>query len=175
MTKPLDRDRAYSLIEVKAVTDDGGKRTFSGIATTMDVDRVNDTIDPTGVKYKNPLVLLHQHNHERPIGTVTFKKPTSKGIEFTAEIPVVDEPGPFKDRCDTAWLEIKSGVVRAVSIGFRPLKWSYRDDYGIDFEEIEVYELSTVSVPANAAALITGVGKSMIANVKSLDDAASGK
>lgn len=169
MSKPLERDRAYSVITVKAVTDDGGKRIFSGIASTMDVDRVNDTIDPMGIKYKNPLVLLHQHDHDRPIGTVTFKKPTSNGVEFTAEIPVIGEPGPFKDRCDTAWLEIKSGVVRAVSIGFRPLKWSYREDYGIDFQEIEVYELSTVSVPANASALINGVGKSIAAGVKSLD------
>lgn len=169
MTKPLDRDRAYSMITVKAVEDDGSRRIFSGIATTMDVDRVNDTIDPAGVQYKNPLVLLHQHNHEKPIGTVTFKKPTSKGIEFTAEIPIVAEPGPFKDRVDTAWLEIKSGVVRAVSIGFRPLKWSYRDDYGIDFQEIEVYELSTVSVPANSQALITGVGKAIPQSIKSFD------
>lgn len=170
MTKaPPARDRAYSMIEVKGFNNASGKRIFSGIATTMDVDRVNDTIDPLGVKFKNPLVLLHQHDHDRPIGTVTFKKPTAKGIEFTAEIPVIDEPGPLKDRVDTAAGEIEHGLVRAVSIGFRPLKWSYRDDYGIDFQEIEVYELSTVSVPANAAALITGVGKSMIQAIKSLD------
>jgi HK97 family phage prohead protease len=169
MTKMLANDRAYSLLDVKGIADDGGKRIFSGIASNMDVDRVNDTINPLGVKYKNPLVLLHQHEHDRPIGIVTFKKPTSKGVEFTAEIPVIDEPGSFKDRVDTAWLEIKSGVVRAVSIGFRPLKYAYRDDGGIDFQEIEVYELSTVSVPANASALITGVGKSMTSAIKSLD------
>ena len=65
-----------------------------------------------------------------------------------AEIPVVEEPGPFKDRVDTAWSEISYGVVRAVSIGFRPIKYAYKDDGGNDFQEIEIYELSSVSIPA---------------------------
>lgn len=169
MTKPLDRDRAYSLFEVKAATEADGKRTFSGWATTPDTDRVNDVIDPMGAKFKNPVALLHQHNHEKPIGMVMFEKPTAKGIKFTAEIPVVDEPGSFKDRVDTAWAEIKSGVVRAVSIGFRALKYAWKDDGGIDFQEIEIYELSTVSIPANASALITSVGKAIPQGIKSFD------
>lgn len=176
MSKPLARDRAYSLIEVKGFDTSGGKRVFSGVATTMDVDRVNDTINPMGVKFKNPLVLLHQHDHERPIGKVTFKTPTAKGIEFTAEIPVINEPGSLKDRVDTAAGEIEHGLVRAVSIGFRPIKYAFnKETGGYDFLEIEVYELSTVSVPANAQALITGVGKSMVQTVKSFDTTASGQ
>lgn len=155
-------NRAYSLVEVKSLNEE--KRTFSGWATTPDSDRVNDTINPLGAKFTNPLVLLHQHDSDRPIGSVKFKKPTKSGIEFDAEIPVIKEPGPLKDRVDTAWGEIKSGLVRAVSIGFRPIKYAFMDDGGIDFQEIEIYELSTVSVPANAGALITGVGKSLDAS-----------
>lgn len=162
----------HSFTEVKAVQDNSGRRIFSGMATNSMVDRVGDTIDPMGASFKNPLVLLHQHNHERPIGTVTFDKPTTKGIKFTAEIPVVDEPGSFKDRVDTAWAEIKSGVVRAVSIGFRAMKYAFRDDGGIDFQEIEIYELSTVSVPANASAMIDSVAKSVISSHENFDIAA---
>lgn len=150
--------RAYSAFEVKAL--DTGRRTFAGWATTPATDRVGDTINPLGATFKNPLVLLHQHRHDQPIGTVTFKRPTAKGIEFTAEIPVVEEPGLFKDRVDTAWSEISYGVVRAVSIGFRPIKYAYKDDGGIDFQEIEIYELSSVSIPALPDAVITSV-KSM--------------
>jgi len=150
-------NRAYSLLAVEKAVDDGGKRRFSGWATTPELDRVSDTIDPMGAKFTNPLVLLHQHNHDAPIGSVTFKKPTKRGIEFDAEIPVIAEPGPLKDRVDTAWGEIKSGLVRAVSIGFRALKYAFKEDGGIEFQEIEVYELSTVSIPANAGALITSV------------------
>ena len=148
-------DRAYSIIETKGLDDK--KRTFSGMATTPAPDRVNDTIDPMGARFKNPLVLLHQHDHSAPIGTVKFGKATAKGIPFEAEIPVIDEPGPLRDRVETAWGEIKHGLVRAVSIGFRPLKYEYKTDGGVHFGEIEVMELSAVSVPANAEAVISVV------------------
>lgn len=119
-----------------------------------------DTINPLGATFKNPLVLLHQHRGDQPIGKVTLKKPTAKGIEFDAEIPFVQEPGPFKDRCDTAWGEISYGVVRFVSIGFRALKYSYMENGGVEYSEIEIYELSTVSIPALPEAVISQV-KSM--------------
>lgn len=121
---------------------------------------MGDTIDPAGVKYANPLALLHGHDHNLPIGSATFKSPTKKGVEFSAEIPVVSDEYPsLKDRVDTAWGELKYGLVRAVSIGFRPVKWSYTDQ-GVDYQEIEVYELSTVAIPALPEAVITAV-KSM--------------
>lgn len=167
--------RAYSAFEVKAL--DNERRTFKGWATTPAVDRMSDTINPLGAKFKNPLVLLHQHDHNMPIGSVKFSKPTEKGIEFEAEIPMINEAGPLKDRLDTAWGEIKHGLVRAVSIGFRPIKYSFMDDGGIDFQEIEIFELSSVSIPANATAIINAV-KSMdggplsieaIQRIKSMD------
>lgn len=147
--------RAYSAFEVKAV--DQRRRIFTGWATTPATDRVGDTINPLGATFKNPLVLLHQHRHDQPIGSVTFKKPTAKGIEFEAEIPIVAEPGPLKDRTDTAWGEITYGIVRAVSIGFKPIKYAFKEDGGIEFQEVEIYELSSVSVPALPEAVITSV------------------
>jgi len=147
--------RAYSVIEVKAL--DEKRRRFSGWATTPAMDRVQDTINPMGAKFANPLVLLHQHNHDAPIGNVTFEKPTPKGIKFEAEMPVIGDAGPLKDRVDTAWGEIQHGLVRAVSIGFRPLKYAFKEDGGIEFQEIEIFELSTVSIPANAEAIISAV------------------
>lgn len=158
---------AYSLIEVKGL--DESKRTFSGWATTPETDRVGDTINPLGASFDNPITLLHQHNSDAPIGSVRLKKPTARGIEFEAEIPVIKEPGPLKDRVDTAWGEIKNKLVRAVSIGFRPIKHAFKNDGGVDFQEIEIYELSTVSVPANVGALITNV-KSVIPFDKPGDD-----
>lgn len=148
-------NRAYSVLEVRAFDDDSRK--FSGIATTPSVDRVGDIIEPEGVKFSNPLPLLHQHFHDRPVGTVRFKKPTKDGIEFDAQIVKVEEPGPLQDRVDTAWGEVKYGLVRATSIGFRPIEYSFMDNGGIRYSEIEVYELSTVTIPANADAVISAV------------------
>jgi HK97 family phage prohead protease len=154
----MNNTRGYSAFQVKAV--DEGARRFTGWATTPSTDRVGDTINPMGASFQNPIVLLHQHKHDKPIGRVMLKKPTAKGIEFEAEIPNVADPGEFKDRVDLAWDEIRHGVVRAVSIGFRPIKYAYKEDGGIDFQEIEIYELSTVSVPALPQAIITSI-KSM--------------
>lgn len=171
----MNVQRAYSLFEVKSL--DAEQRVFRGVATTPTADRMGDTIDPMGATFKNPLPLLHQHDHRLPIGLVKFDKPTKQGIEFEAEIPSIEEPGPLKDRIDTAWGEIKHGLVRAVSIGFRSLKHAYRDDGGIEFQEIEIYELSSVTVPANADAIVTAVksmdgrplSRDVIETIRSLD------
>lgn len=157
----MESKRAYGFLTTKAI--DAQKRIFSGVATTPATDRVNDTINPLGVTFKNPIVLLRMHNTEQPIGQATLSKPTAKGINFEAQIPIVDEPGIFRDRVDMAWSEISYGVVRAVSIGFKPLKYAFKEDGGIEYQEIEIYELSPVSVPALPEAVIT--------SVKSLDGA----
>jgi HK97 family phage major capsid protein/HK97 family phage prohead protease len=148
-------NRAYSLLTVKAVSED--QRVISGIATTPTPDRVGDIVEPMGVTFKNPLPLLHQHNMREPVGTVKFGKPTKDGIPFEARLPMVSEPGPLKDRVDTAWGEIKLGLVRGVSIGFRALEYSIMDDGGYRFTKSEVYELSVVTVAANVEATITTI------------------
>ena len=146
--------RAYSALTVKAV--DEAKRVIRGVATTPGVDRVGDIVDPLGVTFKNPLPLLWQHRHDQPIGTVKFDKPTADGITFEAELPEVAEEGTLRDRIEEAWQSIKLGLVRAVSIGFRPIEYAFMDEGGIRFIKSEVYELSAVTIPANAEALITG-------------------
>jgi HK97 family phage prohead protease len=148
-------NRAYSVLAVKAMDDD--ERVITGTATTPSVDRMGDIVEPLGVTFKNPMPLLHQHDNDRPVGTVKFDKPTVQGITFTARMPKIDEPGPLKDRVDTAWGEVKNGLVRAVSIGFRPIEYSFIENGGIRFQEIEVYELSLVSVPAQADAVISTI------------------
>jgi HK97 family phage prohead protease len=156
-------NRAYSILSVKSVDED--KRIIRGVATTPTVDRMGDIIEPDGVQFDNPLPLLWQHEHDKPIGTVKFDKPTKAGITFEAEIASVAEPGTLKDRLDEAWQSIKMGLVRAVSIGFRAIEYAFMDSGGIRFVETEVYELSAVTIPANAQALITSV-KSIDAKIR---------
>lgn len=146
------QNRAYSFLEVKSIDED--KRVIRGIATTPTVDRMGDIIDPLGVKFSNPMAFLWQHRHDQPIGKVTFDNPTKSGIKFEAEIAQTDEPGTLKERLDEAWQSIKMGLVRAVSIGFRPLEYAFMETGGIRYSECEVYELSAVTIPANADALI---------------------
>ncbi|HFX3240131.1 TPA: phage major capsid protein [Pseudomonas aeruginosa] len=152
-------NRAYSVLEVKALDD--GQRVITGIATTPTPDRVGDIVEPLGVEFKNPLPLLWQHDHDKPVGTVKFDKPTAKGITFTAKLADVQEEGKLKERIDEAWQSLKANLVRGVSIGFRPLEYSWMDDGGIRFLQTEVYELSLVTIPCNVEATIS--------TIKSLD------
>lgn len=148
-------NRAYSLLTVKSVDEDA--RVIRGIATTPSVDRVGDIVEPLGVKYRNPLPLLLGHRHDSPVGTARFSKPTAEGVEFEAKIPKIDEPGKLKDRVDEAWQSIKAGLIRGVSIGFRPIKDAIENiaGGGLRFLKTEVLELSLVAVPANQDATIT--------------------
>jgi HK97 family phage prohead protease len=149
-------NRAYSLIEVKSLDDN--RRTFSGWATTPALDRVMDTINPLKAAFAPEIALLHQHKHDAPVGRVRFGKPTKSGIPFEAEIPVINDPPTLKERVDVAWGELKHGLVKAVSIGFRPTEDpKFNKNGGLDFEGIEIYELSTVTIPANSEAIITAV------------------
>jgi HK97 family phage prohead protease len=147
--------RAYSTFAVKSLDDE--QRWFTGLATSPVPDRVGDIVDPLGVRYRNPTVLLHQHRHDSPIGEVRFARPSSAGVGFTAKIPKISEPGPLRDRVDTAWGEVKHGLVRAVSIGFRLLESEPLPTGGLRIKKCEIIELSTVSVPAQALATIDQV------------------
>jgi len=151
----MTMNRAYSVLEVKTVDED--QRIITGMATTPSADRVGDIVEPLGVKFKNPLPLLHQHRSDQPVGTVKFDKATKDGITFTARMPRMAASGPLKERIDTAWEEVKLGLVRGVSIGFRPIEMSMLDDGGVRFIKSEVLELSLVTIPANMDASIHSI------------------
>lgn len=155
-------NRAYSLLEVKSV--DSEKRVITGIATTPEPDRMGDIVVPTGVTYAASIPLLLHHDKERPVGRVSFKTPTSKGINFEASLPFIAEAGALKDRVDEAWSSVKAGLITGVSIGFRVLDDAIEQikaTGGLKFLKTEVMELSLVTIPANASATIL--------TVKSLD------
>ena len=147
--------RAYSFIEIKSADDD--RRIIEGVATTPTPDRSQDIVRPMGAKFSLPLPFLWQHRHDEPIGHVIDADPKPSGIKFKAQIQKTDEPGKLKDRLDEAWLSLKLKLVRATSIGFRPLKYSFIENGGIDFEEWDWLELSGVTIPANPDAAITAV------------------
>jgi uncharacterized protein len=150
--------RAYSLLAHTKTSGVTGRR-FSGIATTPETDRVGDVIEPMGVKVAAEVPLLLFHDHRQPVGAARFGQPTSAGIPFDATIPDITEPGVTKDLCDHAAQMVASGLLKAVSIGFRTFadKMERLANGGFRFLEIEILELSLVAVPANAAATISNV------------------
>lgn len=159
-------DRAYSILTIKSV--DEGSRRIRGVATTPTPDRAGDIVEPLGASFPAELPLLLHHRKDAPVGIARFRPATNKGIEFEAELPVIETPGAVQDRVNEAWDSVKAGLIRGVSIGFRvvdnaiePLKSG-----GLRFLKTEILELSLVVVPANAQATLSVI--------KSLDAAASG-
>lgn len=131
---------------------------IEGYASTKDKDRVKDIVEPTAFKnaldlyMTNPIVLL-QHNADKPIGIVTDATIDSKGLYIKAKITE-----------DTDWVfsKLKNKVLRAFSIGYRIKDYEInevKDDQGdvTGYEEIikdlELFEISLVSIPANPYAL----------------------
>lgn len=150
-------NRAYSVLCVKAV--DSEQRIIRGIASTPTPDRMGDVVEPLGAKFKTPMPLLWQHQHDKPVGVVELAQPTKEGIPFEARLPEITEPGALKDRVDEAWQSVKAGLVAAVSIGFQaiPEQVERLKSGGLRFKEWDWLELSLVTIPANSEATITQI------------------
>lgn len=150
--------KAYSTLTVKSISENDDERLITGIATTPSTDRDDDILEPLGAKFTLPIPLLSHHNHSQPIGEVIQAEVTAGGILITAKIAKIDEEGKLKERIDEAWQSIKSGLIKGLSVGFKIKEYSYiENSWGLHIKEWEWYELSVVTIPANADALITSV------------------
>jgi HK97 family phage major capsid protein/HK97 family phage prohead protease len=149
--------RAYALLHVKGVDD--GRRRFFGVCTTPTPDRNGDIVEPLGLTYQNPLTLLLHHDQHKPVGWVTLAPPTPTGITLEGELPVIAEAGVVRERVEEAWQSIKAGLLTGLSIGFRPLAKATEKlkDGGLRFLQSQIFEVSLVTIPANAEATIVAV------------------
>lgn len=98
------------------------------------------------------MALCWQHDRSTPIGIITDKGVDDYGMWIEADI-LKTTAG------NDAALLIKSGAVKEFSIGWRPVKYHYEHKDGYDYdirilEEIEVLEVSPVTIAANKKAVI---------------------
>ncbi len=149
-------NRAYSIFTIKRVDED--KRIISGIATTPDVDRMGDIVEPLGAEFKLPIPFLLQHDSSKPIGHVTKAQVTKGGISVEIQLANIPDAGPVKDRVDGAWQDIKHGLVKGLSVGFSSVETAYnKTTGGMHFLKWKWLELSAVTIAANAEASITTI------------------
>jgi HK97 family phage major capsid protein/HK97 family phage prohead protease len=155
-------DRAFGLLHVKAF--DAERRVFSGLASTPDLDRQGQSVDPMGVTYRNPVPLLFHHDQKQPVGTAILST-TADGIAFEATLPTVTTPGRLKDRVDEAWHTIENRLITGVSVGLLVQEKSVQAIKGGGYRltKTEIVELSLVTIPANTQATILAV-KSLAAS-----------
>lgn len=153
----ITKDKVLKLcvpIESKAQEEEDGSLRITGHASTNDEDRSGDIIVSDAWKksgaldnyLKNPVVLAY-HDMSRPIGKTISHEVDSQGLKITAKISKA--AGDILDL-------IKEGILSAFSVGFmiRDADWDTESGIFI-IKELELYEVSVVSVPANQNALFS--------------------
>jgi HK97 family phage prohead protease len=151
----MERRQSWSTLTIKATSEAADAGYLEGIASTPSTDRVGDIVEPKGAIFSLPLPLLWQHDSGMPIGTVTGMTVADTGITIKATVSLVTR------RIQDQWALIKAGLVRGLSIGFRPLESEPVDGKSVwngeRFTSWEFLELSAVTIPANADASILAV------------------
>jgi HK97 family phage prohead protease len=152
----------FSATQPKAV--EGQARTLRFCFSDGSVDRAGDTINPQGWDLtgfnKNPVALWAHDSYSPPIGRAS-NIIVEEGTRLMGDIAFVDaETYAF---ADTIFKLTQGGYINAVSVGFVPkdYEWSDEDgrEWGIDFKQQELLEISVVPVPCNANALVEARAK----------------
>lgn len=126
--------------------------TVEGYASTNDTDRQGDVVPASvwekGIQnyLKNPIILAY-HQHDEPIGRMVEHRVDDKGLWIKARISAAAED---------VFNLVKDGVLTAFSIGFRIVDAEYNAAAEIFIvKELELHEISVVSVPANQNTLFS--------------------
>jgi HK97 family phage prohead protease/HK97 family phage major capsid protein len=151
MDKKLDK-LLYLSSKFTASTESDDSIYIEGYASTVDRDRQGDVIPMKAWNeglhnyLKNPIILAY-HNHQMPIGKMVEHKVTDQGLWIRAQIP--SEVGDV-------YRLIKKGILSAFSVGFRVRDADY--DHTTEtflVKDLELHEISVVSVPANQNTLFS--------------------
>lgn len=104
--------------------------------------------------------MLWQHDSDEPIGVWTAMVEDEKGLRVTGRLAMETTRGR------EAHALLKMGAINGLSIGFYSKQWNYDRDSDIrTLTEVELWEVSLVTFPANQAARVQ--------SVKTIDDLAT--
>lgn len=159
--------RAYSL-SIKAAGEDG---TIEGYGSVFgNIDEWDDIISSGAFKGTiadhntagTMPAMLWQHESDEPLGVWTEMSEDANGLKLKGKLCLDTSKGK------EALALLKMGAINGLSIGFRSKNWNYDNDTNIrTITEIDLWEISLVTFPANKKARVT--------NVKSGDEIAAPK
>jgi len=146
-------------LELKAV--EGEEGVIEGYGAYLgNQDRVGDVIEKgafrKAIQKHNSgamsVKMLYQHDYRKPIGVWNQMREDEKGLFVKGKIITGSHDGA------NAYALAKGGAIDGLSIGFVPLKWRIDSKSQVrTIEEIELYEISLVTFPANEKARIQSV------------------
>lgn len=168
----MQMEHKFLTFELKADEAKDGVRSFEGYGSVFDtVDSYGDTIVKGAfkdtlkewkAKSKLPKLLL-QHggggffsasaDDMVPIGKWDEMKEDAHGLFVRGHLFDLDT-----DRAKSVYAAMKEGELDGLSIGFRTKKWKFDEDTDIrTLTEIELWEVSLVTFPANDPARVSSV------------------
>lgn len=130
-------------------------------------DRDGDTVRAAGIKLdefiKNPQGLVFHASRSWPVGLWEDLEKVTVGRTPRLDGTIRFAPKGVIEEADKAAGLVACGILRACSIGFRPLEAEGMFDdngrfLGIDFQETELLECSLVPIPAHPKALVKSAG-----------------
>lgn len=140
--------------EIKAMNDEDG--TFEGYASTFgNIDSTGDIIEQgaflKSLQSREPKVLW-QHDMRKPVGKVMDIREDNKGLWVKVKLATATTLG--KD----AYEYMKADIINRLSIGFRIKEYEHDTDSELRrIKEVELFEFSLVTIPANEMATVTAV------------------
>lgn len=142
-------------LEVKSIDSTGH---FAGYASVFDiVDNQKDIMmqgafAATLKKGAGAIKLLWQHQQDEPIGV--FEKMFEDAVGLYVEGRLLLDVQKGRE----AFALLKSGAVTGLSIGYSPTRYTIDSATGVRLlAEVDLFEVSLVTFPANAAAKVTVV------------------
>jgi HK97 family phage prohead protease len=155
--------RQYLALGLDAVTRmvSAESRSMEFIASTDSVDRYGDVIEQDGWNLgnfqKNPVFLWGHDSSAPPIGKVSNISVLSNRLIATVQFATAD----VYPLADTIFKMYQKGFLNAVSVGFLPIDYEIdmpdedsASPVGVRFTQVELLEISAVTVPANPEALV---------------------
>ena len=154
--------------EIKAIEEDDNYWYVKGYASTFnDVDSYNDVVVPgafkKSLKKRKPRVLW-QHNWAEPIGAPIVTKEDDKGLYVEYKMPKADTFVAGR-----VMPQLKAGSIDSMSIGYITNLSEYDQKKNIRYlKEVDLFEFSLVTIPANDNALVTAIKSK---DIKAIDKA----
>ncbi len=154
----------------KSTVQPAGENPLVFVMSDATVDRMGDVIDPQGWVLRNfkanPMALFN-HDSDMPIGEWTNVR--VEGGKLIGELVFGPEGAcPVTDKMRSF---VAAGMMRAVSVGFRPLVAEPIEGSkvgGVRFKAAELMECSLVSIPANPNALAVAKSLNLSDDVRQL-------
>lgn len=140
-------------IEIKALDSEGRFAGYGSVFGVVDSQRdiiLRGAFEKTLSERRDKIKLLWQHNFSEPVGVITHIFEDRHGLYVEARLLL------SLNRGREAYELLKAGAIKGLSIGYTPLQYDFDPVTGVRrITELELWEISLVTFPANSAAQVT--------------------